>query len=390
MKLARLNELNLQHKRVLMRQDFNVPLSQGRITSEARILAALPSIQYALDQSASVILLSHLGRPPEGIDSPEYSLAPVASCLERHLKRPVRFIRDWLNGIHLQANEVVLCENVRMQIGEQANDPVLARKMAALCDVFVMDAFAVAHRTAASTVGIIRYAAQVCAGLLLQAELDHLSKALENPKRPRVALVGGAKVSTKLQLLSSLITHVDKLLLGGGIANTFLAAQNQAIGNSLYEPALLAEAARLCSLAHTQACEIVLPEDVIVAPAMTDNPAARRMLSDIQASDQIFDIGPLAAQRYAQHLKTAGTILWNGPVGVFEQPAFQQGTATIASAMADNTGFSIAGGGDTLAAIEHYAIADKISYISTGGGAFLAFLEGKPLAAVQALLDRAL
>lgn len=386
MNLLTLKDLNLYRKRVLMRQDFNVPITQGRITSEARINAALPSIQYALSQEAALILLSHLGRPKEGVYTPEYSLAPIAVSLERHLGRPVRFVSHWIEGIPLKPNEIVLCENVRMQEGEKKNDPILAQKLAGLADIFAMDAFAASHRKEASTVGVTRYASQAVAGLLLQSELKQLSQVKKNPARPLVALVGGSKISTKLSLLASIIPWVDTLIVGGGVANTFIAAQNFCVGRSLFEPTCLKEAHALLQLAREKQCHLIFPQEVIVAHSLQGNSATKH-IQDLEPKDIIFDISPANAQAYTSIFKTAGTILWNGPVGVFESPSFKQGTAIIAQAIAASSAFSVAGGGDTLAAIEQFNIASQISYTSTGGGAFLAFLEDKPLPAVQALLE---
>jgi phosphoglycerate kinase len=391
MELPLITDLSLKNKRVLIREDFNVPIAQGCIQSKPRILAALPTIQMALRQDAAIILLSHLGRPIPGSYQPEWSLAPVAACLQHHLARPIRFIRDWLKGFPIQSGEIVLCENVRMQPGEQSNDPELARQIAALCDIFVMDAFAVAHRTAASTVGVTNYVPHACAGLLLAQELKTLSQALHRAERPIIAIIGGSKVSTKLQLLTSLIHRVDYLILGGGIANTFLAAQQYPIGKSLYEPTLLKTAQHLLAQAHAKNCQILLPETVKVATALnTTSSPITKTIQEIGREEQIFDIGTETAKYYAKYISQANTILWNGPVGVFEQPAFAEGTQIIAHAVANSPAFSIAGGGDTIAAIEQASITNKISYISTGGGAFLAFLEGKPLPAVQALQKHAL
>lgn len=390
MNILKITDLDLHDKRILIREDFNVPLDNGRITSEARIRAALPTIQYALQAGAKVIIMSHLGRPNEGEPQPEFSLAPVAECLADLLHKPVRFVPDWLNGISLTAGEIALCENVRFLTGEKKNDPDLAQKMAALCDVFVMDAFATAHRAEASTCGVAQYAPQACAGLLLAAELEALGKALHNPKRPLVAIIGGSKVSTKLTVLETLLTKVDQLIVGGGIANTFLAAAGFPVGNSLFEPELIDIAKQLYEKAKQRGAEIPLPEDVIVAKEFkADVKGILRSAREVAVDEMILDIGPQTAQRYEQIIKTAGTILWNGPVGVFEFSAFANGTKALAKAIAESSAFSIAGGGDTLAAIEKYGIENKLSYISTGGGAFLEFVEGKELPAIKILQERA-
>lgn len=391
MKVLQLKDVDLKNKRVLIREDFNVPMENGKITSDARIRAALPTIQYVLQQQPqSVMLISHLGRPNEGEFQAEFSLAPVAENLSKLLNKPVRFIGDWINGMDLTSSEIVLCENVRMQKGEKKNDADLAKKMASLCDVFVMDAFATAHRAEASTVGVARYAPVACAGLLLATELDALEKALHKPAHPLVAVIGGSKVSTKLTVLEALIQKVDQLIVGGGIANTFLAAAGFPVGKSLYEPDLVATAKQLREIAKQRGSEIPLPIDVVVAKEFSATAQATiKNVTDVAADDMILDIGPKTAEHYADILKTAKTILWNGPVGVFELAPFENGTKVLASAIANSSAFSIAGGGDTIAAIEKYKIADKISYISTAGGAFLEFVEGKELPAVKILQERA-
>jgi phosphoglycerate kinase len=389
MNLIRLEDLDLQNKRVLIREDFNVPLDKGMITSDARIKAALPTIQYALKKGAAVILLSHLDRPKEGSVTPELSLAPIATRLQELLGHPVRFVTDWLDGVKILPGEVVLCENVRFQTGEKKNDPILAKKIAKLADIFVMDAFATAHRSEASTVGVAKFSPQACAGLLLTSELKALSLALENPARPLLAIVGGAKVSTKLMLLSSLLKKVNFLILGGGIANTFLVAQGYSIGRSLYEPELVKEAKKLLDLSKQLKIEIVLPTDVIVATEISAMAIATvKKLTEIKSDEMILDVGPESIKRYAEYVHRAETILWNGPLGVFELAPFEQGTRALSNAIANSPAFSIAGGGDTLAAIEKYGIADKISYISTGGGAFLEFIQGKTLPALAVLQER--
>lgn len=389
MTIKKITELDLTHKRVLIREDFNVPIHDGKITSDARIRAALPTIEYALQAKAQVILMSHLGRPHEGELQSDLSLAPIALCLSQLLNKPVKFISDWVDGIDMGKDEIVLCENVRFQTGEKNNDPILAKKMAALCDVFVMDAFATAHRAEASTVGVAQYAPQACAGLLLATELEALQKALENPARPLVAIIGGSKVSTKLTLLTNLLTKVDQLIVGGGIANTFLAAKGVPIGKSLHEADLINEAKRLLEYSQSLGVKILLPIDIVVAEKFAaDAKATNKNINATEANEMILDIGPLTANYYADVLQNAGTILWNGPVGVFEFTAFAEGTKTLAFAIAKSSAYSIAGGGDTLAAIEKFGIADQLSYISTGGGAFLEFVEGKQLPAVKVLEER--
>lgn len=387
MLIKKISDIDLKNKRVLIREDFNVPMQQGNITSDARIKAAIPTIKYALQAGAAVILLSHLGRPTEGeIATPETSLAPVAERLSQLLNHSVKFLNTWIDGIAIQPGEIVLCENVRLLKGEKKNDAELAKKMAALCDIFVMDAFATAHRAECSTVGVAQFAKQACAGLLLAAEIEALTKALEKPTRPLVAIIGGSKVSTKLTVLENLLTKVDKLIVGGGIANTFLAAREIPIGVSLYEKDLIDTTQHLWHIAKERHVEIILPSDVTVATEFSANTKAQiRNVLAVQADEMILDVGPNTAAHYADILKTAGTILWNGPVGVFELGPFEHGTKALSLAIAESEAFSIAGGGDTLAAIEKYQILDKISYISTGGGAFLEFVEGKELPAVKIL-----
>jgi len=386
MSILKLTEVELEKKRVLIREDLNVPIENGKITSDLRILAALPTIEYCLQKDAAVIIMSHLGRPTEGKFEEEYSLAPVAEHLSHFLAHKVRLEHNWLNGITIAPGEIVVLENVRFNVGEKKNDTNLAKKMAALCDVFVMDAFATSHRAEASTVGVAEFAPVACAGPLLLKELDALEKALKNPKHPLVAIVGGSKVSSKLMVLESLLTKVDQLIVGGGIANTFIKAAGYNVGKSLYEAELVPEAQRLIQLAQQRGAAIPIPTDVVVAKSFSkDAPAIQKKVSDIAEDDMILDIGPETAQHFAQLIAQAGSILWNGPVGVFEWDAFGEGTKTLALAIANSQAFSIAGGGDTLAAIEKYNIADKISYISTGGGAFLEFLEGKTLPAIVAL-----
>ncbi|WP_113907930.1 phosphoglycerate kinase [Aliidiomarina celeris] len=389
MTIKLMDDLELRGKRVLIREDLNVPVKDGKVTSDARLRAALPTLVKALEQGAKVMVMSHLGRPEEGQYDPEYSMAPVVKYLAEHLQFPVRLESDYLNGVELAGGELVVFENVRFNVGEKKNDPELAKKMAKLCDIFVMDAFGTAHRAQASTYGVAQYAPIACAGPLLAAELDALGKALENPKRPLVAIVGGSKVSTKLMVLNSLVRKVDQLIVGGGIANTFIAAAGHGVGKSLYEQDLVAEAQRLAESAKTRGAQIPVPSDVVVGDRFAEDAAATtKAVSDVADADMIFDIGPNTSAHLAEILKTAGTIVWNGPVGVFEFEQFGAGTKTLAHAIAESNAFSIAGGGDTLAAIDTYGIADQISYISTGGGAFLEFLEGKTLPAVAILQAR--
>ncbi len=389
MKILRMKDLDLKGKRVLIREDLNVPVKQGRVASDARIRASVPTIEAALEMGAAVMVMSHLGRPTEGQFAEEFSLAPVADHLAALLDREVRLERDWLQGIDVSAGDVVLCENVRFNVGEKADDEGLSRKMAALCDIYVMDAFGTAHRAQASTHGVARYAPIACAGPLLVAELDALARALDQPARPLVAIVGGSKVSTKLSVLDALADKVDQLIVGGGIANNFLAAQGHPVGKSLYEPDLVPEARALIEKARSRGGEIPVPTDVRVASEFAENAAATvKKAEDVAADDMILDVGPETAARYGDLLRSAGTIVWNGPVGVFEFDAFAEGTRALAEAVADSDGFSIAGGGDTLAALDKFGIADRVSYISTGGGAFLEFLEGKKLPAVEILEAR--
>jgi phosphoglycerate kinase len=384
-----MDDVVLRNKRVMIRVDFNVPIKEGRITSDARIRAELPTIQKALDQGGAVILLSHLGRPKEGQYDEAFSLRPVADHLAELIGQPVRFEQQWLDGFEIQPGEVVLCENVRFNVGEKTNNEVLSRQMAALCDVFVMDAFATAHRAQASTCGVAKFAAQVCAGPLLVAELKALVSALEMPKPPVVAIVGGAKVSTKLTVLKALVDKVDHLVLGGGIANTFLAAAGYPVGKSLYEPDLLDEAKAVIAAMQKKGGSVPLPVDVVVASEFSESASATiKPVSAVLPDDMILDIGPESAKQLAQMFDLAGTIIWNGPVGVFEMTSFSHGTETVAQAIANSDAFSIAGGGDTLAAIDQFGVGKGISYISTGGGAFLEFVEGKVLPAVAMVQAR--
>lgn len=382
-------DIDISHQKVLIRQDLNVPIENDKITSDARLRASLPTIKAALKQNAAVILMSHLGRPTEGQPQEEYSLQVVADYLSNKLGQKVIFVKDYLGkNLDIKSGEVALLENVRFNVGENANDDSLAKHYANLCDVFVMDAFGTAHRAQASTHGVAKFAKQVCAGPLLDAELTALGKALDNPARPMVAIVGGSKVSTKLTVLDSLSSKVDQLIVGGGIANTFIAAQGHNVGKSLFEKDLIDQAKALIKAAKNSGGDIPIPTDVVVGQKFSkDEPAIIKSVSDVTDDDMIFDIGPDSAKALADILQNAGTIVWNGPVGVFEFDQFGEGTKAIANAIAKSDAFSIAGGGDTLAAVDKYEIADKVSYISTGGGAFLEFLEGKTLPAV-AILDR--
>ena len=390
MSVTRMSELDLAGKRVLIRLDLNVPLKDGKVADDTRIRASLPTIELAMKAGAKVMLMSHLGRPEEGVYEEKSSLAPVAEHLGGLLGRAVRVERDWLNGVEVAAGEVVLCENVRFNKGEKKNDEALSKRMAALCDVYVMDAFGTAHRAQASTHGVARFAPVACAGPLLVAELDALGKALDKPKRPMVAIVGGSKVSTKLTVLDSLSGIVDQLIVGGGIANTFIAAAGHDVGKSLYEADLVPEASRLTAAARERGADIPVPSDVVCAKAFAaDAEATLKPVDRVASDDMIFDVGPETSAALEKIIRSAGTIVWNGPVGVFEFDQFGEGTRRMAMAIAESSAFSIAGGGDTLAAVAKYGIADRLSYISTGGGAFLEFLEGKKLPAVAILEERA-
>ena len=383
----RMTELDLRDKRVLIREDLNVPISDGRVTSDTRLNAALPTLRHALEQGARVIVISHLGRPEEGAFDADASLAPVAKRLGELLGRDVPLVRDWLDGVEVEPGALVLGENVRFNSGEKANDPALAKRMAALCDVFVMDAFGTAHRAQASTTGVAQYAPVACAGPLLVAELRALAAALHDPRRPLLAIVGGAKVSTKLEVLRSLSTRVDELILGGGIANTIIAAAGHEVGRSLVERDML-DFARSLLAGEFGPAKVPLPTDVVVGPSL--EPDARGQVKAVDAvapDDMILDVGPETAENYAARIEAAATVVWNGPLGVFEHAEFAAGTARVAAAVAASDAFSIVGGGDTLAAVERFGIATDVSYISTGGGAFLEFLEGKELPAV-AMLER--
>jgi phosphoglycerate kinase len=385
MKVINLVDLDLSSKKVLIRQDLNVPIKDGVVTSDKRIKASLPTIKMAIKQGAKVMLMSHLGRPTEGQPEEKFSLQPVATRLSELLNMTVRLEKDWLDGVEINDGEVVLCENVRFNNGEMSNDDALSKQMASICDIYAMDAFGTAHRAQASTHGVAKYAKVACSGPLLSGELEALGKALDNPKRPMVAIVGGSKVSTKLTVLESLSKIVDQLVVGGGIANTFIAAQGHNIGKSLAENDLIPTAKKLM-----ESCEIPVPTDVVCGKEFSETtPAEIKASSEVVDDDMIFDIGPNSAKELAEIMKNAGTIVWNGPVGVFEFDQFGNGTKDLAMAIADSNAFSIAGGGDTLAAVDKYNIEDKISYISTGGGAFLEFLEGKVLPAVEILEARA-
>ena len=389
MSIVRMTDLDLTGKRVLIRQDLNVPVADGKVTSDQRITASIPTLRLALEKGAAVMVTSHLGRPKEGTWSEADSLAPVAARLSELLGFEVPLVRDYLDGVDVRPGQLVLLENCRMNLGEGKDDEALSKQYAALCDVFVMDAFGTAHRAQASTHGAIRFAKQAAGGPLLMAELDALDKALASPARPLLAIVAGSKVSTKLELLSSLVGKVDQLIVGGGIANTFIAALGHGVGKSLVELDLIDTAKRIMADAKARGADIPLPLDVVVAPAFAaDAPATIKRIDEVAADDMILDIGPQTAQAYAALIAKAGTVVWNGPVGVFEFDAFGHGTEAVARAIAASPAFSIAGGGDTLAAVDKYGIEDEVSYISTGGGAFLEFLEGKTLPAVAALEAR--
>ena len=385
MSVIKMTDLDLNGKRVFIRADLNVPVKDGKVTSDARIRATIPTLKLALEKGAKVMVTSHLGRPTEGEFKPEDSLQPVVDYLNEHLDVPVRLVRDYLNGVDVNAGEIVVLENVRVNKGEKKNDPELGKKYAALCDVFIMDAFGTAHRAQASTYGVAEFAPVACAGPLLAAELDALGKALKAPARPMVAIVGGSKVSTKLEVLNSLSKIADQIIVGGGIANTFIAAAGNNVGKSLYEADLIPVAKELAA-----STDIPVPVDVRVGTEFSETaPATEKSVTEVKDDESIFDIGDKSAEQLAEIIKNAKTVLWNGPVGVFEFPNFRKGTEIISHAIANSDAFSIAGGGDTLAAIDLFGIADKISYISTGGGAFLEFVEGKVLPAVEILEKRA-
>jgi phosphoglycerate kinase len=388
--MLKMSEVRLKNRRVLIREDFNVPLKDGVITDDTRIRAALPTIERALKSGAAVLLVSHLGRPKEGEFDERYSLAPVAKRLSELLGQQVRLERDWMDGVDLQPGNAVLCENVRFAIGEKANSDELARTLASLCDIYVNDAFATAHRAQASTHGVAKFAAHVCAGPLLTGEVAALRRALLSPPRPLIAVVGGAKVSTKLTVLEAMMEKVDQLIVGGGIANTFMKAAGLPIGQSLHEPDLVTVAKQLMDKASARHTNIPIPTDVVCAKEVSEQAEATiKPVSEVADDDLILDIGPQTREELGEMLKKAGTIVWNGPVGVFEIDAFAAGTEHLARAIAAAPAFSIAGGGDTLAAIAKFGISEQISYISTGGGAFLEFLEGKELPAISILEERA-
>jgi phosphoglycerate kinase len=389
MSIVRMADIDLSGKRVLIREDLNVPVADGVVTSDARIRAAMPTIRAALDAGAAVMVMSHLGRPTEGQPEEQFSLRPVADHIASLLGRDVPLVADWIDGVDVAPGQIVLLENVRFLAGEKACDEALARKMAALCDVYVMDAFGTAHRAQASTYGVGEHAPVACAGPLLAAELEALGKALDNPARPFVAIVGGSKVSTKLTVLGALAGIVDTLIVGGGIANTFIAADGHDVGKSLHEPDMVDTARELAAGGDGRA-NIPVPTDVVVATEFSaDAEPVLKHCSDVGNDEMILDIGPQTAEQFADVISNAGTIIWNGPVGVFEFDAFGAGTRALADAIAASAAFSVAGGGDTLAAIDKYGVRDRISYISTGGGAFLEFVEGKKLPAVAMLERRA-
>lgn len=386
MTIINMQDLDLAGKRVLIREDLNVPIKDGEVSSDARIRASLATIQQAHAAGAIVIIMSHLGRPEEGQYDKAYSLQPVAERLSVLLGEFVRLEKNWLDGVDGQVGDIILCENVRFNVGEKANDEALAKKIAGLCDVFVMDAFGTAHRAQASTHGVAKHAPVACAGPLLAAELNALGRALDKPAKPMLAVVGGAKVSSKLTVLDAMLDKVDQLIVGGGIANTFIAAKGYSVGQSLYEPSLVEEAKKLLVKAEKNGAQIPVPVDVVCGKSFSEEAeAVVKLVQDIEEDDLILDVGPQTAQRYADMVKAAATIVWNGPLGVFEFEQFSYGTEVLARAIATSDGFSIAGGGDTLAAVDKYEIADKVSYISTGGGAFLEFLEGKELPSVSIL-----
>ena len=390
MSILRMTDLDLSGKRVLIRQDLNVPVAEGKVTSDQRITASIPTLKAALEAGAAVMVMSHLGRPTEGEWSEANSLAPVAARLSQLMGREIPLVKDYLGGVDVAPGQIVLLENVRMNVGEGKDSEALSKQYADLADIFVMDAFGTAHRAQASTHGVIKFARQAAGGPLLMAELDALAKALDNPARPLLAIVAGSKVSTKLELLSSLVSKVDQLIVGGGIANTFIAAMGHGVGKSLVEMDLLDTAKKIMADAQARGADIPLPVDVVVAPAFAaDAPATVKSVDAVGTDDMILDIGPETAKQYAALIQKAGTVVWNGPVGVFEFDAFGHGTEALARAIAASPAFSIAGGGDTLAAVDKYGIENEVSYISTGGGAFLEFLEGKELPAVAARKARA-
>ena len=390
MTVLRMSDLDLAGKRLLIRQDLNVPIANGKITSDARLRASLPTLKLALEKGASVLVVSHLGRPKAGKFDPDSSLTPVAGWLSEHLGRTVPLVSNWIDGVALEPGQIALGENTRFLKGEKEDDEALAKKMAALCDVYVMDAFGTAHRAECSTHGAGKFAPVACAGPLLAAELDALGSALATPKRPLAVIVGGSKVSTKLDLLNSLAEVADQLIVGGGIANTFLAATGKPVGKSLYEKDMVDTAKAILEKIRARGGDIPLPVDVVVAPEFSaEAHATTRKVEDVESDEMILDIGPKTAAMLAEKLKSCGTIVWNGPVGVFEFDSFAHGTETLAKAIAASPAFSLAGGGDTLAAMDKFKVYEKLSYVSTGGGAFLEFLEGKKLPAVAMLEARA-
>jgi len=386
MPYLKITDINLENKRVLIREDLNVPIKNGVITSEARITASLPTIQKALEQKAAVIIVSHLGRPTPGQYEEKFSLTPVAKRLSKLLEQKIPLVKEWIDGVSVEPGHAILCENVRFLVGEKKNDSELSQKMAKLCDVYVNDAFATAHRKEASTYGIAKYAPVACAGLLLDRELESLVKIMQTPTRPLLAVIGGAKVSTKLKLLETIAKITDNLIVGGGIANTFIAAAGYKVGKSLYEADLVKDAKHLMEMAETLGGEIPLPTDVVVAKKFNETAnAVIKSLTDVEDDDMILDIGPETAKRFTETISKAKTIVWNGPVGAFEMEPFAKGTEEITKAIANSSAYTVAGGGDTIAAIEKFGAENKISYISTAGGAFLKYLEGDKLPAVEAL-----
>ena len=390
MTVLRMTDLDLAGKRLLIRQDLNVPIANGKISSDARLRASLPTLKLALERGASVIVISHLGRPKAGKFDPDSSLTPVAGWLSEHLGRNVPIVTNWIDGVALEPGQIVLGENTRFLKGEKEDDEALSKKMASLCDIYVMDAFGTAHRAECSTHGVGKFAPVACAGPLLAAELDALGKALATPKRPLAVIVGGSKVSTKLDLLNSLADVADQLIVGGGIANTFLAATGKPVGKSLYEKDMVDVAKSILAKIRARGGDIPLPVDVVTATEFSAEAHAHtRLVDEVEADELILDIGPKTAAMLAEKLKSCGTIVWNGPVGVFEFDSFAAGTRTLAKAIAESSAFSLAGGGDTLAAMDKFGVYDQLSYVSTGGGAFLEFLEGKKLPAVAMLEARA-
>ena len=391
MNFLTLKDVDLKNKKVIVRVDFNVPIKDGKVTSFARIESAVPTIKYILENSGIPVLLSHLGRPVEGEYDSKFSLEPVAKALEDTIKQPVRFVKDWLNGVDAKVGDIVICDNVRFNKGEKKSDDELSKKIASIGDVFVMDAFATAHRAQASTYGVAKYIPVACAGLLLMNEISALEKALKSPKKPLVAIVGGSKVSTKLSVLHNLLDKVETLIVGGGIANTFIKAKGYPVGKSLYEEDLVSEAQDILKKAQEKGVDVPIPVDVRVAKSFDEEAqAVIKNVANVADDDMILDIGPKSEENIAKLINLSSTILWNGPLGVFEFDNFSEGTQALSLAIVDSGAFSVAGGGDTIAAIEKFGIKDKVSYISTAGGAFLEFLEGKKLPAVEILRDKAI